>query len=82
MPFTHHGWTNRIKLCVGFIQKRRVEKYNVELIGAKEDAIDKAEDRGRFKEAMEKIGLSTPKSFVCHTLEEAWAAQSEVGFRL
>ncbi|MEB3476666.1 carbamoyl-phosphate synthase large subunit [Pasteurella multocida] len=57
-----------------------LKKYNVELIGAKEDAIDKAEDRGRFKKAMEKIGLSTPKSFVCHTLEEAWAAQSEVGF--
>ncbi|MGY6104565.1 carbamoyl-phosphate synthase large subunit [Pasteurella multocida] len=57
-----------------------LKKYNVELIGAKEDAIDKAEDRGRFKEAMEKIGLSTPKSFVCHTLEEAWVAQSEVGF--
>ncbi|MDO5072303.1 MAG: carbamoyl-phosphate synthase large subunit [Pasteurella multocida] len=57
-----------------------LKKYNVELIGAKEDAIDKAEDRGRFKEAMEKISLSTPKSFVCHTLEEAWAAQSEVGF--
>ncbi|WP_075284877.1 carbamoyl-phosphate synthase large subunit [Pasteurella multocida] len=57
-----------------------LKKYNVELIGAKEDAIDKAEDRGRFKEAMEKIGLSTPKSFVCYTLEEAWAAQSEVGF--
>ncbi|MDA5610992.1 carbamoyl-phosphate synthase large subunit [Pasteurella multocida] len=57
-----------------------LKKYNVELIGAKEDAIDKAEDRGRFKEAMEKIGLSTPKSFVCPTLEEAWAAQSEVGF--
>lgn len=57
-----------------------LKKYNVELIGAKEDAIDKAEDRGRFKEAMEKIGLSTPKSFVCHTFEEAWAAQAEVGF--
>ncbi|HAS02316.1 MAG TPA: carbamoyl phosphate synthase large subunit [Pasteurella multocida] len=57
-----------------------LKKYNVELIGAKEDAIDKAEDRGRFKEAMEKIGLSTLKSFVCHTLEEAWAAQAEVGF--
>ncbi|MGC6377898.1 carbamoyl-phosphate synthase large subunit [Bisgaard Taxon 45] len=57
-----------------------LKKYNVELIGAKEDAIDKAEDRGRFKEAMEKIGLSTPKSFVCHSFEEAWAAQAEVGF--
>ena len=57
-----------------------LKKYGVELIGATEDAIDKAEDRGRFKEAMTKIGLSTPKSFVCHTFEEAWAAQAEVGF--
>ena len=55
-------------------------KYNVELIGATEDAIDKAEDRGRFKDAMTKIGLSTPKSFVCHSFEEAWKAQAEVGF--
>ncbi|KGQ70547.1 carbamoyl phosphate synthase large subunit [Chelonobacter oris] len=55
-------------------------KYNVELIGAKEDAIDKAEDRGRFKDAMTKIGLNTPKSFVCHSVEEAWKAQAEVGF--
>lgn len=57
-----------------------LKKYGVELIGASEDAIDKAEDRGRFKEAMEKIGLNTPKSFVCHTFDEAWAAQAEVGF--
>ncbi|MDO5696334.1 MAG: carbamoyl phosphate synthase large subunit, partial [Eubacteriales bacterium] len=57
-----------------------LEKYSVELIGATEDAIDKAEDRGRFKEAMEKIGLSCPKSFVCHSMEEALTAQAEVGF--
>ncbi|MBE2896983.1 carbamoyl-phosphate synthase large subunit [Pasteurellaceae bacterium HPA106] len=57
-----------------------LKKYNVELIGATEDAIDKAEDRGRFKEAMAKIGLNTPKSFVAHTFEEAWQAQSAVGF--
>ncbi len=57
-----------------------LKKYNVELIGATEDAIDKAEDRGRFKEAMAKIGLNTPKSFVCHTFDEAWKAQEEVGF--
>ena len=57
-----------------------LEKYGVELIGATEDAIDKAEDRGRFKAAMEKIGLKTPKSFICHTMEEALNAQSEVGF--
>ncbi|WP_044469567.1 carbamoyl-phosphate synthase large subunit [Mannheimia massilioguelmaensis] len=57
-----------------------LKKYKVELIGATEDAIDKAEDRGRFKEAMAKIGLNTPKSFVCHSFEEAWVAQVEVGF--
>ncbi|WP_324682466.1 carbamoyl-phosphate synthase large subunit [Bibersteinia trehalosi] len=57
-----------------------LKKYGVELIGASEDAIDKAEDRGRFKDAMTKIGLNTPKSFVCHSFEEALAAQEQVGF--
>ena len=57
-----------------------LKKYGVELIGATEDAIDKAEDRGRFKDAMTKIGLNTPKSFVCHTFEEALTAQEQVGF--
>ncbi|QGM81406.1 carbamoyl-phosphate synthase large subunit [Otariodibacter oris] len=57
-----------------------LKQYNVELIGATEDAIDKAEDRGRFKEAMAKIGLSCPKSFVAHSFEEALTAQKEVGF--
>ncbi|MCK3654607.1 carbamoyl phosphate synthase large subunit [Pasteurellaceae bacterium Macca] len=55
-------------------------KYGVELIGATEEAIDKAEDRGRFKEAMAKIGLSCPKSFIAHSFEEALKAQEEVGF--
>ena len=57
-----------------------LKKYNVELIGASEDAIDKAEDRGRFKLAMEKIGLHCPQSYVCHTMEESLAAQAKVGF--
>ncbi len=55
-------------------------KYNVELIGATEDAIDKAEDRGRFKEAMAKIGLSCPESYVVHSMNEALSAQTKVGF--
>ena len=57
-----------------------LKKYQVELIGASEDAIDKAEDRGRFKEAMNKIGLHTPKSFICHSMEQALDAQAQVGF--
>lgn len=57
-----------------------LRKYQVELIGASEEAIDKAEDRGRFKAAMEKIGLNTPKSIICHSMDEALTAQKEVGF--
>lgn len=57
-----------------------LKQYQVELIGASEDAIDKAEDRGRFKEAMNKIGLNTPKSFICHSMEQALEAQTQVGF--
>ena len=57
-----------------------LRKYQVELIGASEEAIDKAEDRGRFKAAMEKIGLNTPKSIICHSMDEALTAQIEVGF--
>ena len=57
-----------------------LKKYNVELIGATEDAIDKAEDRGRFKLAMEKIGLHCPQSYVCHTMEESLTAQTKAGF--
>lgn len=67
--------------CALALSKHGVLKqYCVELIGASEDAIDKAEDRGRFKEAIEKIGLHCPKSFIAHSFEEALAAQEKVGF--
>jgi len=48
-----------------------LEKYNVELIGASKEAIDKAEDRQKFKEAMSKIGLASARSLIAHSLEEA-----------
>ena len=57
-----------------------LDKFGVELIGASADAIDKAEDRGRFKDAMHRIGLRTPKSHVCYTMSEVFAAQEDVGF--
>jgi carbamoyl-phosphate synthase large subunit len=56
-----------------------LKKFNVELIGAKADVIDKAEDRQKFKDAMIKIGLEVPKSFVVHTLVEALAIRDEIG---
>ncbi|MGM0517193.1 MAG: carbamoyl-phosphate synthase large subunit [Pseudomonadota bacterium] len=57
-----------------------LERFGCELIGASEDAIDMAEDRERFKQAMAEIGLSTPASTVVHTFDAAIAAQVEVGF--
>ena len=55
-------------------------KYGVELIGAKEEAIDKAEDRLKFKDAMTKIGLGSARSGIAHTMEEAHQVQTEIGF--
>src|SRR5471032_1242816 len=55
-------------------------KYNVELIGASPAAIDKAEDRLKFKNAMTKIGLGSAKSDVAHSMDEAWAVQRTLGF--
>jgi carbamoyl-phosphate synthase large subunit len=57
-----------------------LEKYNVELIGATPEAIDKAEDRLKFKDAMTRIGLGSARSGIAHTLEEAWTVQKTVGF--
>ncbi|TWU60937.1 MULTISPECIES: carbamoyl-phosphate synthase large subunit [Crateriforma] len=56
-----------------------LEKYGVEMIGARADVIDKAEARDKFKAAMEKIGLDVCKGFTVHTLEEARAAMEQVG---
>ncbi|MFZ6753111.1 carbamoyl-phosphate synthase large subunit [Undibacterium sp. Dicai25W] len=55
-------------------------KYNCELIGASPEAIDKAEDRLKFKNAMTKIGLGSARSGVAHSMDEAWIVQKDVGF--
>ena len=57
-----------------------LKKFNVELIGAGIDAINKAEDRELFKVAMTNIGLDLPRSGYAETLEQAWAVAEEVGF--
>jgi carbamoyl-phosphate synthase large subunit len=57
-----------------------LEKYGVELIGASPEAIDKAEDRFKFKQAMTRIGLGSARSGIAHTLEEAWGVQRDLGF--
>ena len=57
-----------------------LKKYDVELIGASRDAIDKAEDRDRFRTAMQKIGLTMPKALLAHNIEQAKEVQVEIGF--
>jgi len=56
-----------------------LEKYGCELIGARADVIDKAEDRQKFRNAMTKIGIESPKSEIAHTMDEARAALKIVG---
>jgi len=53
-------------------------RYGVELIGASPEAIDKAEDRSKFKDAMTGIGLGSARSGIAHSLEEAWAVQRAI----
>ena len=67
--------------CALALEKQGVlEKYSVELIGAKAEAINKAEDRDLFDKAMKSIGLETPKSRIVHSMEEAASVPDQFGF--
>jgi len=57
-----------------------LNQYKVELIGASPDAIEKAEDRLKFKQAMTRIGLGSARSDIAHSMEEAWVVQKTLGF--
>ncbi|MBL0208014.1 MAG: carbamoyl-phosphate synthase large subunit [Propionivibrio sp.] len=57
-----------------------LEKFGVEMIGASKDAIDKAEDREKFKNAMTRIGLGSARSAMAHSMEEAQQVQAALGF--
>nr|WP_298795215.1 carbamoyl-phosphate synthase large subunit [uncultured Acetobacter sp.] len=59
----------------GFLQK-----HGVELIGAKADVIDRAEDRQKFRDVMDSIGIESPRSFIAHSMEEAREAFKKIGF--
>ncbi len=56
-----------------------LKKYNVELIGARAEVIDRAEDRLKFRDAMSEIGIDSPRSFIAHSLDEARAALPQIG---
>ena len=57
-----------------------LKKHGVELIGADAEVIDRAEDRQKFREAMDAIGIESPRSFIAHTMDEAREALKNIGF--
>ena len=65
------GGQTALNLAMELVEAGVLEEYGVELIGADAEAIATAEDRGRFKEAMQQIGLSVPLSGIAHTMDEA-----------
>jgi carbamoyl-phosphate synthase large subunit len=73
------GGQTALNLAVALHEGGILQKYNVELIGADIDAIQRGEDRQKFKEIVERVGGETPRSIVCHTLEDAMAFAAEVG---
>ncbi len=74
------GGQTALNCALDLAREGVLEKFGVELIGASQDAIDKAEDRERFGRAMKDIGLDTPRSAIAHSLEEALQVQSALGF--
>jgi carbamoyl-phosphate synthase large subunit len=74
------GGQTALNLAVVLAAKGILDRYQVELIGAKMNAIRKAEDRELFKQAMEKIGLEVPRSGYARSLEEALGISDQIGY--
>ncbi len=74
------GGQTALNCALDLAREGVLERYGVEMIGADRDAIDKAEDRERFREAMRQIGLTTPRSAIAHSMEEALQVQAQIGF--
>ncbi|KAH0667076.1 hypothetical protein KY290_030509 [Solanum tuberosum] len=73
------GGQTALNLAVALAESGVLDKYGVELIGAKLDAIKKAEDRDLFKQAMKNIGIKTPPSGIGNTLEDCFEIASKIG---
>ncbi len=73
------GGQTALNCAINLAKKGVLKKYNVELIGASIEAINKAEDRSLFQKAMEKIGLETPRNVIVKTLEDAIKALPDIG---
>ncbi|KAA6185652.1 carbamoyl-phosphate synthase large subunit [Thiohalocapsa marina] len=74
------GGQTALNCALDLAREGVLERYGVEMIGASRDAIDKAEDRDLFRQAMRRIGLDMPRSAIAHSLEEAIQVQAQIGF--
>jgi carbamoyl-phosphate synthase large subunit len=74
------GGQTALNCALDLAREGVLEKHGVEMIGAKREAIDKAEDREKFKNAMKRIGLACPRSALAHSMEEALQVQAGIGF--
>src|SRR3954464_9987113 len=74
------GGQTGLNTAMDLVKHGILEKFGVEMIGARADVIDKAEDRQKLKEAMQKIGVDAPKSFRVGSLEDTLRIRDEVGF--
>ena len=74
------GGQTALNCALDLVREGVLEKYGVELIAASRQAIDMAEDRELFRNAMREIGLACPRSRIAHSIEEALATQAEIGF--
>jgi len=74
------GGQTALNISVELAESGVLEKYGVELIGAKLPAIKKAENREQFKKAMIKIGLKVPESGIAHNIDEAWEVVEQIGY--
>lgn len=74
------GGQTALNTALDLVREGVLEKFNVQMIGASRDAIDKAEDRELFRDAMIKIGLDMPRSGLAHDMEEALSILDELGF--
>ena len=74
------GGQTALNCALDLVREGVLAEHGAELIGATQDAIDKAEDRERFDQAMRSIGLATPRSAIAHSIEEAVQVQSQLGF--
>jgi carbamoyl-phosphate synthase large subunit len=75
----HHGRADRAEHGAGAAKDGTLDRFGVQLIGADAKAIEKAEDRLKFRDAMDAIGLESPRSAIAHSLEDALKALEIVG---